>query len=56
MLAHGPVEALHGSLWQGLPVPEGRLRPGEQLPAGGREALCAGREAVFLAALRGAFL
>lgn len=56
MLAHGPVEALYGGLWQGLPVPEGGLCPHKELHTGGRETLCAEKETVFLAALCGAFL
>lgn len=56
MLAPGPLEALHGGLRPGLPVPEGRVRPLPELQTRGRETLCAEGETGVLAALSGAFL
>ena len=56
MLARWPVEALHGGLRPGLPVPESGLRAHQELQTRGREALSAEEEAGILAALWGAFL
>ena len=56
MLAHRPMETLHRCLRPGLPVSEGGVCARQELQAGGRETLCAGEEAGFLAALPWAFL